>query len=111
MKKQLADIASRRRRLLWTIEAQRIELAEIAQPWQKPLALFDAGMKVWRLIRQHPALLASGVGALLALRRKGILGLAQTGGRLLFIYPSAIFFAIKIFSRGTGASGEDNKKE
>lgn len=111
MKKRLADIAYRRRRLLGTIEAQRMEVADIAQRWQKPLALLDAGLKVWSLLRRHPALLAGGVSALLALRRTGILGLAQTGGRLLLLYPSAIFFAIKIFSPGTRPSAENNKKE
>lgn len=111
MKQQLADLACRRRRLLETIEIQRIEVVEISIRWQKPVALVDAGLRVWGLLRKHPALVAGGLAALLALRRKGILGLAQTGGRLLFLYPSVIFFALKLFSSVTRPSGEENKTE
>lgn len=83
MKKQLADLACRRRGLLEKIEAQRMEVAEISQHWQKPIALVDTGLKVVRFIRNHPALMTGGVAALLTLRRKGIIGLAQERWRLL----------------------------
>lgn len=65
-----------------------MEVAEISQHWQKPLALVDAGVKAVRFIHNHPALVAGGMAALLALRRKGIAGLAQEGWRLLRFYPA-----------------------
>jgi len=87
MKKQLADLACRRRVLLEKIASQRMEVAEISQHWQKPLALVDAGVKAVRFIHNHPALVAGGMAALLTLRRKGIAGLAQESWRLLRLYP------------------------
>ncbi len=110
MNKQLAEIAYRRRLLVETIEAQRVEVAAISQHWQKPVALVDAGLNVWRLLRRHPALTAGGVTALLALRHNGILGLAQTGGRLLFLYPSAISFVMKLFFNATQSNKPDTEQ-
>lgn len=110
MKKRLAELVYRRRCLLAAIEAQRMEVANIAERCQKPIARLDILLKVWCLLRQHPALLVGGLSALLALRRTGIFGFAQTGGRLLLLYPSVIFFAIKIFSRAAKSPEEDNKK-
>ncbi|MDO8291814.1 MAG: YqjK-like family protein [Gallionella sp.] len=88
MKKRLAALAHRRLKLLEKIESQRMEVAGISQRWQKPLALVDAGVKAVRFIHNHPAWVAGGVAALLALRRKGIAGLAQEGWRLLRFYPA-----------------------
>jgi hypothetical protein len=98
MKKRLSAVAHRRRGLLEKIEAQRMDVAEISVHWQKPLALVDAGLKAVRFIHNHPALMAGGVATLLAWRRKGIVGLAQEGWRLLFLYPAALSFGLKFLS-------------
>ena len=95
MKKRLAALAQRRRRILEKIAAQRMDVAEISLHWQYPVALIDTGLKVVRSIHDHPALVAGGVAALLALRRKGIVGLALEGWRLLYLYPSLFSFGFK----------------
>ena len=101
MKKRLVVLARRRRELLETIEAQRMEIVEISLHWQKPLALVDAGLKVVRFMHNHPAIVASCVTVLLAWRRKGIVGLAQNGWRLLYLYPSILSFGFKFLSTTT----------
>jgi hypothetical protein len=95
MNKRLAHLASRRLELVQQIEIQRTDVAEIASHWQKPFALVDTGLKAWHLIYRHPALIAGGMTALMAWRRKGIVGLAEKGLRLLYMYPSAIFLGLK----------------
>lgn len=95
MKKRLADLACHRRALIEKIEAQRIEVTGISQHWQKPLALVDAGVKAVRFIHNHPAWVAGGVAAFLALRHKGIAGLAQEGWRLLRLYPAIFSLATR----------------
>lgn len=101
MKKRLADLGRRRRGLLGHIEAQRREVAEISVHWQKPLALADTGLKAVRFLHSHPALVAGGLAALLALRRKGIVGVAQKGWRLLYLYPSILTFGLKFLFSDT----------
>jgi hypothetical protein len=98
MNKYLADIANRRLVLLETIEAQRMTLAEISQQWQKPLAIADVGVNAVHYIRHHPALVTGVVTAFVAWRRNGIVGLAQKGWRMLFLYPSALSFGWNIIS-------------
>ena len=78
-----------------------MDVAEISLHWQKPLALADTGLKAVRYIRNHPALVTGGVAALLAWRRKGIVGLALEGWRLLYLYPSALAFGLKFLSPAT----------
>jgi len=111
MKKRLADLACRRRELLEKIETQRVEVAEISQHWQKPLALVDTGLKAVRFIRNHPAWIAGSVAAFLALRRKGIAGLAHEGWRLLRLYPSTLFLGLKYLSSATRSPSEGRKTE
>jgi len=81
MKKQLSELACRRRMLLREIETQRIEVAEISQLWKKPFALVDVGLKAVRFIRDRPALSSAAVAALMALGRKSIAGLFQSSYR------------------------------
>lgn len=95
MNERLAYLASRRLELVQQIEVQRMDLAEFSSRWQKPFSVADTGLKVLHLAYRHPALIASGVTALLAWRRKGIAGLAENGWRLLYLYPSAIFLGLK----------------
>lgn len=101
MKNRLAALAQRRRGLLEKIEAQRMDVAEIAQQWQKPLALADTGLKAVRFLRGHPALVAGGLAALLSLRGIGIGGLAKKGWRMLYLYPSILAFGFKFLSSAT----------
>lgn len=106
MKNQLAAIAQRRRALLETIAAQRMEVAEISLHWQKPLALADTGLSAVRFIRSHPGLVSGTLAALRSLRGIGVGGLAQKGWRLLYLYPAAVSFGLKyLFSaiRSPGA--------
>jgi YqjK-like protein len=95
MNKRLAYLAARRLELVQQIEDQRMDIAEISSRWQKPFAVADTGLKALHLVYRHPALIAGGVTALLAWRRKGVAGLAKNGWRLLYLYPSAIFFGLK----------------
>lgn len=104
MKKRLADLACRRCELLGKIETQRMEVANISMHWEKPLALVDTGLNAMRFIRSHPALVAGGVAAFLALRRKGIVGLTQEVWRLLCLYPATFFLA-------KSSSSEERKAE
>lgn len=98
MNKQLIEIAYRRRKLVQTISEQRTDLSDLVQQWHKPLALADSGLKAVHVMRNHPAWVAGGVTALLAWRLKGIVGLAKSGWRLAYLYPSAIFAAYKYLS-------------
>ena len=72
-----------------------MEVIEILQDWQKPLALADTGLKAVHFIRDHPGLVSGGFAALLSLRGMGIAGLAQKGWRLLYLYPSILSFGLK----------------
>lgn len=98
MKNRLASLAHRRLELLGHIEAQRLEMAETFVLLHKPLVVADVGFHAVRTIYNHPALFAGGVTALLTWRRHGIVGLARNGWRLLYLYPSAIFFGLKYIS-------------
>lgn len=107
MKKRLARLAQRRLELLGHIEAQRMVMAETSLHLQKPLAVVDVGLHAVRLIYDHPALFAGGVTALLTWRRQGIVGLARNGWRLLYLYPSAIFFGLKYLSTALRSTSEE----
>lgn len=107
MKKRLAALAHRRLELFDKIEAQRMEVAEISQHWQKPLAVADTGLKAVRFIRSHPGLVSGGVAALLSLRGMGIAGFARKGWRLLFLYPSILTFGLKFLSSASRSPGAE----
>lgn len=109
MSKQLIEIAYRRKKLVQTISGQRADMSELIQQWQKPLALADSGLKALHVMRNHPAWVAGGVTALLAWRLKGIVGLAKSGWRLAYLYPSAIFAGYKYLSALT--SPRDTKSD
>jgi hypothetical protein len=111
MNKRLAQLVIRRLELLDKIESQRMELADISLHLQKPLAVADVGLKAVRYIYNHPALVSGGVTALLTLRNKGLLGLAKHGWRLLFLYPSAIFFGLKYLTSANRAPAEERNIE
>jgi hypothetical protein len=103
MNKELADLVSRRHRLRAAIEAQRMEVSEISQRWQKPLAVIDVGLSAVRLIRA----VAGGTTVLMALRQRGFAGLALNGARLLFQYPSILSYGLKLLSKATRSPKEE----
>lgn len=107
MKKQLENLAQRRRALSETIEAQRTEVTRIAAQWQKPLVLVDAGLKVVRFLRSHSGLVSGCLAAFLSLRGIGTGGLAKKGWRMLYLYPAAVSFGLKyLFSAIRSSSDE-----
>jgi hypothetical protein len=106
MKKRLAVLSCRRRVLLDKIEAQRVDVADISLDLQKPLALAGMGLKAVRFIHNHPGWVAGGFAALLALRGKGVAGLAKKGWRLIFLYPAIISFGLKYLFFKTRSPGE-----
>jgi hypothetical protein len=98
MSNQLIEIAYRRQRLVQRIGEQRADMLVLAQQWHKPLALADSGVKAFHVMRNHPAWVAGGLTALLAWRLKGIMGLAKSGWRLAYLYPSAVFAGYQYLS-------------
>jgi hypothetical protein len=109
MSKQLIEIAYRRKKLIQTISEQRTDLSELIQQWQKPLAIADSSYKAIRIMRDHPAWVAGSLTALLAWRLKGIVGLAKSGWRLAYLYPSAIFAGYKYLSALTSPRDEKER--
>jgi hypothetical protein len=93
MKKKRHDIACRRHLLLEKITAQRIEMVGISLQLHKPLALADAGIRAVHFIRRHPALVASGIAALLAMRRGDLLLVVKQAWRLLSLYPATAYLS------------------
>ena len=108
MKKRLAELAANRQRLLEKIESQRMEVAAIAQRWQTPLALAGMAVEALRFIRHHPILVSGGAAALLALRRKGIVGMAREWWPLLKSYSSPFSFILKFFSSAMHAQSDEH---
>jgi hypothetical protein len=106
MKQRLAELADRKLRLFGEIEAQRMEVAEISEDLQKPVALADTGLKAARFIRNHPVLVSGGLAALLSIRGMGIAGLAKKGWRLMYLYPAAISVGLKYLFPAARSSGE-----
>ena len=101
MKSHLADLVQRRRLLVKKIAAQRRELAQISTHFERPLAWVDNGWRVAHYLYERPTLLASGVAALLSLRRTGLFGLVQSGLSLLFRNPEYLSWAWQYLSRTT----------
>lgn len=109
MSPRLTALASRREKLIQKISAQRTDLSGLMQPWQKPLALADSGLKAVHVMRDHAALVAGSITALLAWRLHGIAGFAKSGWRLAYLYPSAIFAGYKYLS--ALASPRDTRRD
>ena len=98
MSRKLTALAARRSELVQKISEQRTDLTESMRQWQRPLAVADSGLKVVRVLRSHPAWLASGLTALLAWRLKKVSGSTRQDWPLTYLYPSAIFAGSKILS-------------
>jgi hypothetical protein len=101
MKQKRHDIACRRHLLLDKITSQRIEIAGISLQLQKPLALADLGIRAVYFIRRHPALVASGIAILLALRRGDLHLVVKQVWRLLSQYPATDYLSQHYKARGT----------
>ena len=98
MKRRMTALAQRRRLLLEKIGAQRNDLAQLSSHLERPLAWADSGLRAARYLHDHPTVLAGGLTAVLALRRSGLLGLVNSGWRLLYLYPSLLGFAWQALS-------------
>jgi hypothetical protein len=108
MSHQLIALAYRRKKLVQKISEQRTDVAELIQQWQKPIALVDSGLQVFQILRSHRALIAGTVTTLLAWRMQGLVGLAKSGWRLIYLYPSAIFAGYKYFTAQKTCLAEQN---
>jgi len=98
MNKQMIEVMQRRADLLARIAVQREQVAEISSRWQTPLALADQGLAAVHYARSHPVLIG-GVVALIAARRRGVVGMVQSAWRVWRAYRIAATFATKISSR------------
>ena len=97
--KSLSELERRRSVIIEKIDAQRIELTEIAQHFKYPLSVVDKGIKVAHFIREHPALASGSVMAFWALRRYGVLGLARKAWRTIYVNPTFLTYGSKLISR------------
>lgn len=67
---RLAQIHSRRERLLAKAAAQRDEMALLLEPWHGPLAVADRGVALAAYVRERPAIVIVAVAALAVLSPK-----------------------------------------
>lgn len=97
MNRQLSAVMQRRGELLAKIASQREQLAEIGMRLQAPLALADRGVAIVRYLISRPVLVA-GVIAVLAIRRRSVVGMAGVVWRVWKGYRSFIAITSR-FSR------------
>lgn len=57
MNRKQRCLLQRQQLLISQTALQRLNVCELIQPWQTPLALADQGLTALRLIRVHPALM------------------------------------------------------
>ncbi len=68
MSKRLIELAERRERLVALAAMQRSEFSRNLSPVKLGCSVADKGIAVARYLQQHPAMVAGGVGLLVALR-------------------------------------------
>ncbi len=68
MRKNLAQLAERRERLVAQAAAQRTALAESIEPWRTPLAWADRGFAMLSVLKRNPVWIVGGVAMFAALR-------------------------------------------
>jgi hypothetical protein len=56
MNQKLTHLAQRRQRLVAQAAMQRIALARNIEPFRKPLARVDQGLRIIQYVKQHPTL-------------------------------------------------------
>lgn len=69
MNTRIAVIRHRRALLIARADLQRLQLAQVFQPWRKPLAMVDAVAEVVRAVRQHPVFTAVGTSLFVSTAR------------------------------------------
>lgn len=84
MNNKLQKIALRRDGLLLEVEAQRSQLAYVANELRRPLALADRGLCIVRYFRAHPILMVAGSAVLLKIARPSSLGKWMRRGVLVW---------------------------
>ncbi len=98
MNEQMLEVMQRRGELLARIAVQREQVAGIGARWQTPLALADQGISALHYARSHPVLIG-GVAALIAVRRRGVVGMVKGAWRLWKVYRSVATFATRLSAR------------
>lgn len=78
MTRRIKTLAHHRHLLLERISKQRGELVSLTAHFERPLDWADKGLRTVRYLHDHPAVLAGGLTAFLALHRTGLFGLAKT---------------------------------
>jgi hypothetical protein len=81
MNSQLSAVMQRRGELLARIASQRRQMAEIGIRLEAPLEMADRGVNAVRFLRSHPVLVA-GLIAVMAIRRRGVAGMAIVAWQL-----------------------------
>ena len=100
MNRQIHAVMQRRSELLARIDSQRRQLAVIGMRLEPQLAWADRGVAVIRFLRSNPALVA-GVIAALAMRRRGVAGVASVIWRLWKRYGNLAAIAKRLPLRFT----------
>jgi hypothetical protein len=77
--KRLIELAERRERLVALAASQRSEFSSNLAPLKIGCAIADKGIMAVRYLQQHPALVAGGVGLLVALRPRKAIGWLRRG--------------------------------
>jgi hypothetical protein len=94
MNNQLVEVMLRRSELLLRIAKQRDEVVELSSRWQTPFSLADQTLEIMRFFRAHLTL-TTGIAALIAIRRRGFLGLWKIVWRGWRLYRLAKTFTTK----------------
>jgi hypothetical protein len=68
--RRLAQVHTRRERLVAKAAAQRDEMALLLEPWHRPLAVADRGVTVALYLRERPGIVLMAVAALVVLAPK-----------------------------------------
>lgn len=79
MSKRMVELAERRERLVALAASQRLEFSNNLSPLKTGCAVADKGAMAVRYLQQHPALVAGGLGLLLALRPRKAWGWVRRG--------------------------------
>ena len=98
MNSQLFAVRQRRDELLARIASQREQIAGVGARWQTPLAFADQALVAVRFLRSNLVLVA-GVAAMLAIRRRGVVGFMKAAWRGWKIYRLAKSFASTALDR------------
>ncbi len=82
MNPTLVKLAKKRQHLLAESQRQRGALSERLAAWRKPISMMDYALNIFRYIKQHPILVASGGSALLSMLKPNALSLWLQRGLL-----------------------------